>query len=189
MPLRKALSWLFAIAGSLTLAGLAAYAAKTIVLNYDGYCFEEHRFLTDAEKYRLVVERIVRSGVPFEPVKVMPPGRNYWSPGNKISHWVIKGYDGPVTPIYYLSANDFFSRNPDCCEMRTFVSTSEGGFAPSFWDRALGDSSGGVVRVAGIAHFRDQSGVERHINFVWEDLLSNCGRELSVPTLEYVGRR
>jgi hypothetical protein len=166
--------------------GLMAYPMVLTVLNYNGFCFKEGRFLSEQEKFRLVVEREIQYGPPFEPVLQYRPGVSYWSPaeGDKISHWRVKGHDGPVEPILYRGADEFFAQNPNCCEMRPFFSSSEGGFLPSFWDRALGDCSGGVVRVTGLVRFRDQAGKEHQIVHGRDVLLSNCGRELKVPTLK-----
>jgi len=163
---------------------LIIFLAGYGVLNYNGYCFKEGRFLSDQEKYRLVVERKIRYGSPFRPVKPIPPGRNFWSDvrGDKVSHWIVEGHDGPVEPIHYRSADEFFALNPNCCEMRGYIiSGSEGPFEPSFWDRAFGDCSGGVVRVTSIARFRDQAGIERELLATSEAMLSNCGMELSTP--------
>jgi len=186
MRLGNSICWWITCGLIAALVVLMVIALIPITLNYNGFCFKESRFLTDQEKYRIVVERIVQNGNPFQPVKPLRPGRTYWSPqeGDTISHWVIEGHDGAVEPIPYRSADEFFAKNPNCCEMRPFFESSEGSFMPDFWDRALGDCSGGVVRVTNIARFRDQAGIEREITHTGDSLLSNCGRSLTVPTLK-----
>lgn len=162
---------------------LIIFLAGYGVLNYNGYCFKEGRFLSDQEKYRLVVGEMVRNGAPFVPVKPIPPGRSFWSDqlGDKVSHWIVEGHDGPVEPIYYRSADEFFAINPDCCEMRSYLSTGEGGFVYGFWDRAFGDCSGGVVRVMGLVRYRDQSGAVHRFYHAYEVPLNNCGKALHFP--------
>lgn len=165
--------------------GLAISFLTFVVLNYNGYCFKEGRFLPREEKYRMVVERMVAGRWPFWPVRRDGVALPLATDSPLISHWTIDGDKDPVQPIFiYHSADEFFARNPNCCEMGTYVSTSEGPFEPGFWDRAFGSCSGGIVRVTGIVRFRDQMGREREIQRTSESLLSNCGGELSVPTLK-----
>ena len=189
MRIKSTWYWIVAVVLVLPLGLIVYPSLRWVVLNYNGYCFKEGRFLSEQEKIRLVVEREIQFpnyALPIEPVLQFRPGVGYWSPaeGDKISHYRVKGHDGPVEPILYRSADEFFAQNPNCCEMRPFFSSSEGRFVPSFWDRALGDCSGGVVRITGIVRFRDQTGNEHQIVHTRDVLLSNCGRELKVPTLK-----
>ncbi len=167
---------------------LAAGPLVLMTLNYNGYCFKEKRFISDQEKIRMVVERIVikrGAPIPFWPKR--------YDKGNVVKNkngetvWVVskdgnvKPSDEPVEPIPYQSVDEFFARNPNCCTMVDHVSGSEGPFKPDFWDRATGECSGGIVRVTGTYRFRDAAGNEREVRHTHESLLSNCGRELHIP--------
>lgn len=180
LPRGKPIGWWVRRVLVAVTSALAVYLLVLIVLNYQGFCFKERRLLSDQEKFRMVVGRMVTARRPFWPVSHEGNVRHLTDP-TLISHWIIKGHDGPVEPIFYRSAEEFFDRNPDCCEMRTNVAGSEGPFEPDFWDRALGDCSGGVVRITGTFRFRDQAGIEREIRDTGESLLSNCGTSLDVP--------
>lgn len=152
-------------------------------LNISGFCFSERRFLSDNEKFKLVVDGIIKNRMPFYPVKPLRPGKSYWSEkeGDKISHWVLVGQTEPVEPIDYKSTEEFFLLNPNCCEMREYVSSSEGVYKPSELDRLFGNCSGGVVRVNGTFRYRDKYGVMQTTNRSIDALLNNCGRWLQVP--------
>jgi len=175
-------------------SGIAAYLLVLAILNYNGYCFKEGRFLSDKEKIRIVIERsMLMRGAPLPFWPLRDRNGNVLKDKDGKLQWVVSKdgnvspTDEPVIPILFRDVDEFLMRNPNCCEMRkeVGVGTSEGWFEPDFWDRVLGSCSGGVVRITGTYQFRDmKDGTIHKIQDTSDSFLSNCGRGLTIPTLK-----
>jgi len=176
---------------ALLVLGGVGYWAYTGWLTSKGYCFEQKRYLTDQEKIRLSVERLlkVRHGylAPFVPMRedmAAYAGKNlrdkdgnplwglYRPAGSehvkdmKSGQWTWVKLpalnEGPVEPIPYRSVDEFFALNPGCCDVLDYFDMgSEGSLGFDFWDRFEGYGSGGVVWVSYRYRYRDRNGVEQ----------------------------
>lgn len=150
---------------------LAIFLVIVLGLNYFGYCFREHRFPSDEEKIKSVVQSIVTNELPFRRPDVE---------GNA-EYWVIEGKKEPVEPISYRDVEEFFALNPGCCEIRyDYINTSEGPLRFGVMNRLLGGSSGGVVIVHYRYWYRDRDGVQRSEGTTLESLQNNCGEGISL---------
>lgn len=98
-----------------TLSLLILYAIGRMGLNYTGYCFKRHRYLTDQEKIDIAVTQMLRSFLPNlkEPVQ-LPDGRR------------ATRFFTPKNATRFQSIDEFYALNKDCCEVTDYVK----------WDKA-----------------------------------------------------
>ncbi len=126
-------------------------------LNYSGFCFDEMRYLSDEEKFRILFE----AGNQRDTVPIRTVTKN-------AIHF--NAYER----IKYEDFKQFVEMNPNCCAI------NPGGpydTAPSnFWDRITGYDSGEVIVITSIVHYIDENGERKSQKIKTEDVLQNCGR-------------
>lgn len=108
-------------------------------LNYSGMCISQMRWLSDEERFRLVIEQVINRDV----IPIM-------SENHKTKH---------VKQIKYESIDDLLEQNPDCCKINP-----DGGSdlaTPSFVDRIIGFNLGKLVGVDYKVKYLDENRKEQ----------------------------
>lgn len=107
------------------------------VLVYTGFCFQQLRFVPDQE----VIDTVVT-----QTLERYPPSLRF-SETRTVNGELTREYFDfiPTEPIRYAGLNDFYLKNPNCCEL-----TLQGGEGthdtPPLWQRLCGQVVG-FVRV------------------------------------------
>nr|WP_315486112.1 hypothetical protein [uncultured Undibacterium sp.] len=133
--------------------------------NYNGYCFAEGKYLTDAEKVRVAVADEL-SHYPPENISI-------YSEEWKRRQWANQL---PGEPIRYRDVDDFLTQNPDCCDITLTRKEIEWSDIP-FADRA----TGAVSSFMGLKYWirsRDSDGKIHEIKNLNYTALSNCGKPI-----------
>jgi hypothetical protein len=115
--------------------GICSALVMIGTLNYSGMCMSEGRWLSDEERIKLEIERIV--GRKKEYISELHKNNDGYS------------YGGHHDVIPYKSVEEFKKINPDCCSIRKKPTQS---FA-EFFGRMLGADSGKMVVVNYLQRF------------------------------------
>lgn len=142
----------------------------TIILgvNYFGFCYRQMRFLSDEEKIRIVVENILftypKQGSVHEKL----------SAGNELPRWkTVKSW--PENPVPYRDINEFFSLNPNCCQVTTnYTSIGGEGDTVGVIGRLTGLKSS-IVGVRYLLRYRDEKSIIQGKLVEIFPGISNCG--------------
>lgn len=143
------------------------YGGYRAYFNYSGYCFEQGRYLSDAEKIDLAARNVMgfyRARIDYEKAREkrdISQGR----PGN----------EQPKVYIPYQDINEFFLLNPECCKVTKEFHDGDGFVAVEFWDRITGSVSD-YVTVEYFVRYRDLQGLEHRELIKTHPIISNCGR-------------
>jgi len=146
---------------------LVAIAIGRFSLNYSGYCFEEHRFLSNEEKISIAIRDVFGT---------YPP--NLIEYGENLGEVIVIGGHTPAHPIYYKDIDTFRAENTDCCRLTQRMERTKSKFPIQLGSRLSGDANT-FVEVIYKLKYIDESGVERsqiHIEYV---AISNCGHAWS----------
>jgi hypothetical protein len=149
------MKWIFA---ALVVAGLLAWY---LGMNYVGFCHSQVRFLSDREKIEVGVAYLL---------KIYPPSINFYE--NRNGERVLVDNRSPSNAIPYDGLEDFFARNPDCCQ---FSLTDRQNDQPPTLNRLLGDVSG-FANVTFLVRYRDANGQEIAAPIRLDPGVSNCGK-------------
>lgn len=153
----------------LILAGiLVVFVVVIPSLNYSGFCFHQKRFLSDEEKLKIVVARVLLQYPKPNAV------HDRLSPGNATPRWnTVKSW--PENPIPYQDMNEFFTLNPNCCQVTTnYKSIGGEGDNTNFWGRLTGSKSS-IVGVKYLLRYRDENGAMQAKLIEIFPGISNCG--------------
>lgn len=130
--------------------------------NYSGYCFDERRYLSDAEKINLAVRGVMGtylSGIQYEEkVNARREAAN-----NSKKHY-----------IPYRNIEEFFSLNPNCCKVTKEFHDRDGEVKVGFFDRITGSISDYVV-VKYFSRYLDDQGIEQKNLITTYPAISSCG--------------
>lgn len=136
-------------------------------LNYIGFCFKEHRFLSDEEKISIAIPYVLGS---------YPP--NLLEYGERLGRVVVIGGHTPAHPIYYKDRDAFLAENPDCCKLTQKMERTKSEFPIQLEHRLLGNSNT-FVEVTYKLKYIDETGVERSQITTEYVAISNCGHPWS----------
>lgn len=126
-------------------------------LTYSGLCLSEMRYLSDDEKIRVAVSRVI---------EVLDARNRALANAGSEKDAMNQG------PLAYHSVDKFLELNPNCCAVNDFG--PEGIGPPTFLQRLLGIYST-VVEV----HFRDSYAEADGFTWkTWQVGLSVCGRHV-----------
>lgn len=128
--------------------------------NYLGYCFAQHRYLSDQEKVASVVVHLLQNYPPAMLRTPVEPG--VWHATR------------PQRPLYYTSVADFLARNPDCCALSLTRKELEGS-GPTLMERVTGTVSAFVGTEYKVRYRDDQDSI-REIAVTGFQAISNCGK-------------
>jgi len=147
----------------LTFSILVICLVGLLTISFNGFCFNERRFLTDEEKIDLVLDEVIKS---YPPVLVEHLTLNN---GKIVSKWFH-----PKNAIAYKNKSEFFKINDKCCEIVNFGKGDfglEGSPIPFFSKLSGGIST--FVRVRYLVRFKYSNS-----NKIFESYyaVSNCGR-------------
>jgi hypothetical protein len=139
----------------------AIYGAK---LSYDGYCFSQKRYLSDDEKIRLSLTRLLDI---YPPAVIRKPIES--------EGWSRKGWSisPPSDPIAYRDLEEFFLVNPDCCKVNPTEKYIEGG-GLTLIERLTGTATS-VIEVAYLVRYRDSNGVVQSVKTKTQLHITSCG--------------
>ena len=149
----KKLIFIFSIVLMAACAGLGLMAAY----NYDGYCFENKKYMSPEERKHALVEHII---------KTYPPA---------IMKTTVAGgfaFNPPSKPVRYASVEDFLAENKSCCQIVAIRDETEG--APSFLEKITGTVRD-YVKVSYDVKFLDEEGRQKNIKQITSFAMSNCG--------------
>lgn len=121
-------------------------------LNYSGVCISKGRTLTDKERIRISLDKII----------------------NTKSIYIEKedSYNKYYTQIPYESVDQYLELNPDCCQI-----THGGDLAsPKFIDRITGYNANKVIVINYLVHYI-KDGIEKTQWIKSEGFQTNCGME------------
>ncbi|WNH49718.1 hypothetical protein PDM28_05230 [Stenotrophomonas aracearum] len=153
---------------ALLIGGLGLVRASVlavVVLAWQGYCFEQRRFVPAREIERAAIESVLAS----------------YPPSVELARWRQKDgnlsvtYGRPSHPVTIAGVDHFLTLNPDACQM---VARGWEGHAPSPLTRLLGYETY-IVRLRYLVRFYENGTLRAvpHERFVSVD---RCGRVVSL---------
>lgn len=170
------------------ISALIAFVSSSLMvyrgyMNYQGYCWNEQRYLTSQEKMERAVSELLANYPPAiipkqdmedksgETVERIIPFEEF-KDGARFRSWSL---GRPDIPILYGSVAGFFAENPNCCELRRYPNFDgspefEG---PSFFDLIF-DKKSKYVKFTYWVKYRED-GVEKKVWVNYYADLSNCG--------------
>jgi hypothetical protein len=160
-----------------------AFIASLILigtLNCLGFCFDKMRVLSDDEKIKLAINKVL---IEY-PTKVFSEKFYRTLPkGDQESdlHLYGNGSSGgvPKHPIAYLSLEEFISLNPDCCQVtlnyHAKYKDDVGGDFTTFWSRVTGRKTS-IVVVQYSMRYRDRDGKMQSRGMEFYSGMTNCGK-------------
>ncbi|WP_315385767.1 hypothetical protein [uncultured Stenotrophomonas sp.] len=148
-----------------TLGLLRACVLAVVVLAWQGYCFEQRRFVPAGEIERAAIESMLAS----------------YPPSVELARWRQKDgnlsvtYGVPSHPVTFAGVDHFLALNPGACQM---VARGWEGHAPSPISRLLGYETY-IVRLRYPVRFHENGGMravpeERFVS------VDRCGRVISL---------
>lgn len=141
-------------------------------LNCLGFCFDKMRFISDDEKIKLSVTRILKEYPKLVDGKwKIRPGK-----GDDSNDWEAKSL--PSSPIPYREIDEFFALNPNCCYVTRHyqsIFNSDGGDDVTFGDCMSGRKTS-VVVVHYLLRYRDEKGKLQTETLEDYSSMNNCGK-------------
>ncbi|NOT84551.1 MAG: hypothetical protein HOP02_07165 [Methylococcaceae bacterium] len=147
---------------------LASLLSIILGLNYFGFCYNQSRFLSDEEKIKIVVQEILVRYPKLGDV------HEQLSTHNGIRQWkTVKTW--PENPIPYHDIAEFFTINPNCCQVTTNYKTIGGeGDTVGCWNRLTGHKSS-VVGIRYLLRYQNNEGIIQTKLLEIFPSISNCG--------------
>jgi hypothetical protein len=138
-------------------AGLAAVILGSSVASYDGYCFNEARFLSDREDFDAAISQIIeRSAAQL--ITTRPTSTVFDS----------------VRVIKYPSRETFYRANPNCCRVVPHNVSDDGPYT-SFSQRLFGYAAR-IVAITYVVDYVDVAGERKGAMKTERFAVTNCGR-------------
>jgi hypothetical protein len=153
---RILLHWLRTPAGLAAIALLFAACCGSLVLSYNGYCFNQRRFLSEQEYIDAAVKEAIRHSSFVQ--TIIEPGRF-----RLVSRSIIP----------FRSGREFRTENPDCCKLLPpDIRTNP---SPTLWDRLFGYAATIAVLTYAVKYFDDNGALQNGIATRYY-AVTNCGR-------------
>ena len=137
--------------------GLLAIVSSTLAaLSYNGFCFDQGRFLSETEYFDAVVGRIISQR--RQPLVISTPGQSRFL---------------SVDVIPYRDKADFYARNQDCC--KTFIHYAGDEFIPPTLGERLFGKAAANVAVTYTLNYVDEHRQSQSVLRTWRAAVPNCG--------------
>jgi hypothetical protein len=148
-------------------------------LNYFGFCFGESRFISDEEKIKLAINKVLNEYPTIERSKQfyrdLPKeyqNIDFYSYGNGSSVGI------PKVPISYRDMKEFLELNPNCCivtqDYHSKYKDDLGGDSTTFFSRLTGRKTS-IVAVQYKIRYRNKAGNIESKGMEFYSGMDNCG--------------
>lgn len=150
----RKMNWQKILDTCLLFGGPLAIVFMYASLNYSGFCFDEMRYLSDEEIFRMTFDSLNQQKT--FPIRTEEKGRQSYE------------------QVKYESFEQFMEMNPDCCAIDP-GGPYEFGYS-YFFDRITGFDSGRVLVINFTVRYLDENGEQKFQEVTIEDVLQNCGQ-------------